>query len=129
MPLETQISVFMKNRVGALNELCTALSEAHINIRGLATVDDVDWAIVGLIVDDLPKTREVLTRLDLRYGESQVLTVPMDNKPGEIARITKPLSENNISILHTYMTAEGNRSLLVLMTTDNKRAEELLSQL
>ncbi|MFQ5636772.1 MAG: amino acid-binding protein [bacterium] len=127
MPLETQISVFLKNKVGNLNALCTALSAAHINIRALSTVDDVDWAIVGLIVDDIEKAREVLKNLDHKFGESVVLAVPMDNKPGEIARITKLLSDNNISIVHTYLTAEGARSLLVLMTTDNKKASELLA--
>lgn len=127
MPLETQLSVFLKNKVGSLNELCTALSEAHINIRAMSTVDDVDWGIVGLIVDEIAKTKEILQKLELRFGESMVLTVAMDNKPGEIARITKKLSENNISIVHTFLTAEGQRSLLVLMTTDNKRANQVLA--
>jgi len=46
MALETQLSVFVENRVGMLNELCTAISEANINIRGLSTVVEADWAIV-----------------------------------------------------------------------------------
>nr|NIT13946.1 ACT domain-containing protein [Candidatus Dadabacteria bacterium] len=33
MAIETQLSVFVKNRVGMLNELCTEISEANINIR------------------------------------------------------------------------------------------------
>jgi len=126
MPLETQISVFVKNKVGTLNKLCTALSEAHINIKALSTVDDVDWAIVGLIVDDIEKAKTELQKLGLNCGESQVLTVSMDNKPGKIAKITKKLTDNNISILHAFLTAEGKRSLLVLMTTDNKKAAQIL---
>ncbi|MCG8605295.1 ACT domain-containing protein [bacterium] len=124
---ETQISVFLKSRVGSLNELCTALSSADINIRSLTTVDDVDWGIVGLIVDDVEKTRGVLRNQGLKFGESNILTTSLENKPGEVARITKTLSDNNISIVHTNLTATGQRSLLVLMTTDNKRACELLS--
>jgi hypothetical protein len=106
--------------------LCTALSSAHVNIRSLSTVDDVDWGIVGLIVDDVEKTRGILRSHGLKFGESNVLTLSLDNKPGEVARITKTLSDNNISIVHTNLTAEGQRSLLVLMTTDNDRACKLL---
>ena len=126
MALETQISVFVKNRVGMLNELCTALSEANINIRGLSTVVEADWAIVGLIVDDVNKTKEVLHKQNLKFGESTVLTVPMDNIPGQIARITEKLSGQHINIVHASLTAEGERCLLVLMTTDNKKANEIL---
>ena len=126
MALETQISVFVKNRVGMLNELCTALSEANINIRGLSTVVEADWAIVGLIVDDADKTKEVLRNQNLNSGETTVLTIPMDNKPGQIAKVTKKLSEQNINIVHASLTAEGQRCLLILMTTDNKKANEIL---
>ena len=126
MALETQFSIFLENDVGMLNELCTAISEANINIRGITTVVEADWAIVGLIVDDTNKTKEVLHKQDLKFGESTVLTVAMDNKPGQVAEITKKLSEQHINILDASLTAEGERCLLILMTTDNKKANEIL---
>ena len=126
MALETQFSVFVKNRVGMLNELCTAISEANINIRGLSTVVEAESAIVGLIVDDGNKTKEVLHKQNLKFGESTVLTVQMDNKPGQIAKVTKKLSEQHIDIVNATLTAEGEHCLLVLMTTDNKKANEIL---
>lgn len=126
MRMETQLSVFVKNKVGSLNELCTVLSEANINIRALSTVEDVDWSIVGLIVDEIDKAKGILQSQGLKFGESSVLTQSLENKPGELARITKKLSDNNISIVHTYLTAEGRRSCLVLMTTDNKKACKVL---
>lgn len=126
MSLETHISVFVKNKIGALNELCSTLSEANVNIRALSTADEVDWAIVGLIVDDLTRTREILKQQNYNFGESKVLTLMMENKPGQLARITKKLSEQNINIVYAAMTAVGQRSLLVLMTTDNKKADEIL---
>lgn len=126
MALETQLSVFVKNRIGMLSELCSAISEANINIRGLSTVVESDSAIVGLIVDDVDKAKEVLHEQDLKFGESTVLTVSMDNIPGQIARITKKLSERHIDIVNATLTAEGEHCLLVLMTTDNKKANEIL---
>jgi len=126
MALETQFSVIVKNRVGMLSELCTAISEANINIRGLSTVVEAESAIVGLIVDDANKTKEVLHQKNLKFGESTVLTVQMDNKPGQISKVTKKLSEQHIDIVNAALTAEGEHCLLVLMTTDNKKANEIL---
>ena len=126
MALETQFSVFVKNRVGMLSELCTAISDANINIRGLSTVVEAESAIVGLIVDDANKTKEVLRQNNLKFGESNVLTVQMDNKPGQISKVTKKLSEQHIDIVNAALTAEGEHCLLVLMTTDNKKANEIL---
>jgi len=126
MALETQLSVYVKNRIGMLSELCSAISEANINIRGLSTVVEADSAIVGLIVDDVDKAKEVLQEQDLKFGETTVLTVQMDNTPGQIARITKQLSEQHIDIVNATLTAEGKHCLLVLMTTDNKKANEIL---
>ncbi len=126
MALETQFSVFVKNKVGMLSELCTAISEANINIRGLSTVVEAESAIVGLIVDDANKTKEVLRQNNLKFGESNVLTVQMDNKPGQISKVTKKLSEQHIDIVNAALTAEGEHCLLVLMTTDNKKANEIL---
>jgi len=109
-----------------LNELCTALSEASINIRGLSTVVEAEWAIVGLIVDDTDKAKKVLHDQNLNFAESTILTVPMDNNPGQVARVTKKLSEQHINIVHASLTAEGEHCLLILMTTDNKKANEIL---
>ncbi len=126
MPLNTQISVYLKHRVGSLNELCTDLSDAGINIKALSTVDDIDWAVVELIVDDIERAKVVLGKLELRYAESLVLTIELENKPGALAEVIKPLSENNINIVHTFLTGVGRRSLLVLHTTDNKKADAII---
>ena len=63
MPLETQLSVFAQNKVGSLWELSTALAKANINIKALSIVDDQDWGIVKLIVDDPEKTKKIFHKL------------------------------------------------------------------
>lgn len=126
MALETQLSVFIKNQIGSLHELCMRLSQAGINIRAISTVDDVAYGIVGLIVDDFEKTKALLREMDLKFGESTVLTIELENKPGVLDAILQKLAAENVNIVHTYATAAGDRSLLVLLTTDNKKAEKVL---
>ncbi len=127
MPLEKQISIFVKNKVGSLSELCTGLAKDGVNVRAMYTVEDIDWGIVGLIPDNLEKAKETLQKLGYRFGENTVLTVERDNEPGMLAKIATQLTENNINIVQTFATAAGSRSLIVLLTTDDKKAEQVLS--
>ncbi|MFQ5652766.1 MAG: ACT domain-containing protein [bacterium] len=128
MPLEKQLSIFVKNKVGSLSQVSEALSQDNINIRAVYTVDDVDWGIIGLIPDDMGKAKKHLHELGYKVAETTVLTIELDNEPGALAKISKKLSEQNINIVQTFATAAGNRSLVVLLTTDDKKAEQILGQ-
>ncbi len=68
MTLEKQLSFFAQNKVGSLGELSTALAKANINIKALSIVDDQDWGIVKLIVDDPEKTKKIFHKLGLTYS-------------------------------------------------------------
>ncbi len=126
MALEKYISVFVKNKVGSLSELATALEEATVGIHAISSVDDVDWAIVGLIVDNPERAKEILAARGWNFGESSVLSIELPNRAGALAGVARKLAAHNINIVHTYATAAGELSRVVLMTTDNKKAEEIL---
>ncbi len=127
MPLEKQLSIFVKNKVGSLSELCEELADDRINIRAMYTVEDIDWGIVHLITDNLEKAKDALQKRGYKFGESTLLTVETDNEPGALAKIAKKLSNENINIIQTFATAAGKRSMIVLLTTDDKRAAQVLS--
>ena len=48
-----QISVFLENRPGTLNEMTKALADAQIDMRGLSLAETSEFGIVRLIVDDV----------------------------------------------------------------------------
>lgn len=126
MPIEKQLSVFVQNKVGSLGELCAALSQERINIRALSIVDDLEWGIVRLVVDDTEKAKAALQRLGLMFGESNVLTVEVENQAGVMGNLAQTLSQKKINIETAYATAAGDRSLIVLRTTDDRKAQQVL---
>lgn len=127
MAIEKQISVFVRNKVGSLGELCSELAKAQVNIKALSIIDDLEWGIVRIIVDQPDKTKDVLHQLGLMYGESQVLTVELENHPGALAELADTLAKKKINIEQAHATAIGEGSLLVLSTTDDKKANNLLT--
>jgi len=126
MPLEKQLSVFVQNKVGSLGELSVALAKANINIKALSIVDDLDWGIVRLIVDEPEKAKEILHKLGLMYGEGQVVTVMLENHPGALAELADKLGKKKINIEQAFLTTAGDVSLIVLSTTDDKKASSVL---
>lgn len=126
MPLEKQLSVFVQNKVGSLGELSIALAKANINIKALSIVDDLDWGIVRLIVDEPEKAKEILHKLGLMYGEGQVVTVMLENHSGALAELADKLGKKKINIEQAFATSSGDVSLIVLSTTDDKKASSVL---
>ena len=46
-----QLSVFVDNRPGSLMDVTSKLTEAHINIRAVASSDTPEFAILRLVKD------------------------------------------------------------------------------
>ncbi|RMF60507.1 MAG: ACT domain-containing protein [Calditrichaeota bacterium] len=126
MAIEKQFSVFVQNKVGSLGELCTLFAKEQINIKAISIIDDLEWGIVKLVVDNPDKARDALHSLGLMYGESQVLTVEVGNRPGALADLASRLASKKINIEQAFATASGDGSLLILSTTDDKKANSLL---
>lgn len=127
MAIQKQLSVFVENKVGSIYELCTALSEASVNIIGILVSDDLDWGVVRLVVDDVAKAKQMLNDSGYVYGESDVIMVHLDNHPGAIASVAEKLSKAKIAIEYSYATGEGDKALVIIATTNNKKADKVLS--
>ena len=126
MPLDKQFSVFVPNKVGSLAQLSRALAKANINIKALSIVDDLDWGIVRLVGDEPEKAKEIFNELGLMYGEGQVVTVQLGNHPGALADLADKLGKKKINIEQAFCTAAGEGSLIVLSTTDDKKASSVV---
>lgn len=126
MPLEKQFSVFVKNKVGSLGQLCRALAKEKVNIKAVSILDDLGWGIVRVIVDDVEKAQVILQELGFMYGESQVLTACVENHPGALCRLAELLWQEEINVEQAFVTAKGKEAIVVLSTTNDKMAAKVL---
>ncbi|MHC4481514.1 MAG: ACT domain-containing protein, partial [Planctomycetota bacterium] len=51
MRQDMQLAVFLENRPGTLAKMCQALAQEGINLLALTVSDNVDHAVVRLVVD------------------------------------------------------------------------------
>jgi hypothetical protein len=101
-----QISVFMENRAGRLEEITGILAKAGINIRALSLADTSDFGILRLIVNDPGKAADILKQNAFTVRENDVIATEVDDKPGGLHDILSLFSKAGISIEYMYAFLE-----------------------
>lgn len=122
-----QYSVFMPNKPGALARLAQAFSDSGINIIGITSEVRDDSALVRIALAGESEHSGVLSKAGYASVEGRLLSVEVDDRPGQLADITKRLGSGGVNITTVYGTAIGDgRSRLLFAVDDTDRAVELL---
>ncbi|MDQ7031309.1 MAG: ACT domain-containing protein [Desulfonauticus sp.] len=125
-----QISVFLENRAGRLEEVTKILAEASINIRALSLADTSDFGILRLIVTDIEKAQQVLKDKGFTVGKTNVVAVEVTDKPGGLHNILSILSQNNINVeyMYAFVQQSGNNAVLIFRFDKTDDAIEVLNK-
>ena len=124
-----QYSVFLPNKPGALNGLVKLFADQNINIVGIASEVSADSGVVRITVEEDKRIGYVLTQAGFTTVETPMISIKLVDKPGELFRLTKILSNYGINITTVYGTALGGSAARVLISvTDAKKAQEALEK-
>ncbi len=124
----TQFSVFLVNKPGVLAQVCREMARAKVNIMALAMMDAVEHGVLRVIVEDAGQARPVLQKLNVPMTETEVLVVPMSNRPGALADVCERLGTAHIRISYMYCTTSTPRSkaLGIFKVPDIKKAIKII---
>jgi len=130
MYVTTQFSIFMVNKPGVLAQVLGEFARAKINITAMTMTDSVEHGVMRVVFAAPKKAKEVLSKLNLHYNETEVLCVNLNNKAGALALVAEKLAKNHINITYAYCTAgaKGGRTTGVLKVADVKKAMRVLQQ-
>lgn len=123
-----QLSVYLENRVGALEELCNIIEKKSINLMAVCAIDTVEEAVLRIVPEDHEKTREALNALSMHVIETEVLAVELPNVPGATGKVASILAKTGINIDYIYASAhpEMSKAILILRTHRIDEAERSL---
>lgn len=123
--MEREFSVRLANKPGELARLTEALSKDGVNIRTISTEPKAE--VVRLVTADPEKTKQTLSRAKMEFSERNLLVAKLDDRPGELARITRTLAKEGINIDAAYMLGmDGKRVQVALAVSDENKARNLL---
>ncbi len=115
-----EIVVSTDDRQGILAEIGEILGRSGVNIETLAATSHHDRAIVHLVVDDGEDAAAVLASNGFEVeGAREVMSVTLDDRPGELGRYCRKLAEAGVSISSAYVAKRGGGETEVIMAVDN----------
>lgn len=114
-----QYSIFLPNRPGALARLAKLFGDAAINIIGIESEVRDDSGMVRVAVDVEADHSAVLSKAGFASVESRLLSIELEDKPGQLAMVTRILAENGVNITNVYGTSLGNRVSRLLFAVEN----------
>jgi hypothetical protein len=110
-----QISIFLENKPGSLENVTGILKDANINIRTLSLADTTDFGILRLIVNDVNTSIKVLKENGLRVSRTTVVAVEVPDRPGGLHSILEVLSKNgvNVEYLYAFVEKSGQNAVII----------------
>jgi hypothetical protein len=128
MRIEKQFSIFMVNKPGVLAKVLNEFAVEKINLMAISMMDSVEHGVMRIVGGGVEKIRELLSRLNLQFSETDVLCVTLGNKAGALAAVTQKLAAAHINISYAYCTAGayGGKTTGVLKVADVAKAMHVL---
>lgn len=124
-----QFEISVQNRVGALADITETLAKAKVNIRAIATeLKDAGLGVVKIITDDEHNTRKALAVNEFEFEEYDVIPLKLMDRPGEIAKLSRGLSNLGVDIESIFITDKENGiTEIALKVSDLAKARKLLN--
>jgi hypothetical protein len=119
-----QITLFLENRPGIFADLCAHLSDRHVNIRAITTIESTDNGLVRMVVDDPDAAKQILAAAEVSFDTCDCLAVEMPNHPGGFEGLARILSLAGININYIYASGVPGADFAVgiLGVSDLERA-------
>ncbi|HPE75767.1 MAG TPA: acetolactate synthase [Draconibacterium sp.] len=122
-----QVSVFLENKSGRLNEVTQILSDAGLNMSAFTIADTSDFGILRLIVSDPEKAKFLLKQNNFAVQITDVILVKSPNRPGGLAKMLNILNAENVFIEYMYAFSNSEETaVIVLRPTDLQKCMDIL---
>src|SRR5947209_2753288 len=91
-------TIHTTHRPGELARVADALSKTGVNIKSVSGMTFGNQAVLRIIADDVEAARTALQQGNIRFEESELATVLLENKAGELGDMASKLSNAGINL-------------------------------
>jgi len=124
-----QITVFLENKPGRMEEVTGCLAAEDINLHALSIADTTDFGILRMIVSDPEKAVHVLKENSFMVKTTDVIAFATGHSPGSLHKILQELKKLDISIEYMYAFTSRHKdhdAIVILSLSDQNAAIEKL---
>lgn len=122
-------AVQLSNKPGDLARVAEALARRGVNIKALAALSMDGMAIAHILPDDIVVARSAFEAAHIRFTESEVHIVLLENKAGVVANLTSRLGEAGINLQALYVTGVADDLVELAIVSDNpKKTKKIVEE-
>lgn len=127
MAVIKQLRIAMKNRPGALAELCSELAKRAVNISAIQA-NEAAPDTIRMVATPLDVAKKVCDNMNLEFREETAIAAHLADRPGSLGRLTRKLAEKGINIEYVYgsIGKSAERALVVIGVADVDAAARIL---
>ena len=123
-----QLSVFLENREGRLDEVLKTLGANGVNIVALSLADTADYGMLRMIVSDPKKGKAVLKEAGITSMLTDVVALRVPHATGSLSKAMHEIVQAGINVEYMYAFANGEDASAVLKSDDPEKVVEVLKE-
>jgi len=118
-----QLIMETPDEVGMMAKVCSAISDAGVNIRAISAYVKEGKGQFMLLTDDNSKAEQALKSAGFAVSQEEAVAVELENEIGAAKRMAKKLADAGVNLKKCYgSTGNGTMALLVFNSSDNEKA-------
>ena len=122
-----QLTVFIENRAGRLEQVTQVLKENDINIVSVSLADTSDYGLLRLILSNPDKAVKVLKDNGFSAMITDVIAVKLTQHVGKLGELLAIFSDVGVNVEYMYgLTSGDENASIVVKTSDQKKALEAI---
>lgn len=123
-----QLSVFIENREGRLEQVTEVLKQEDINIVSLSLADTSEYGMLRMIVSDPDKGKAVLKENGFSAMLTDVIAVRLPHEVGMLQQLLKVLYSADLNIEYMYALATGKDNASMVVKVSDAQAALMVLQ-
>ena len=121
-----QVSVFLENREGRLDEVLKVLADNDVNIVALSLADTSDYGMLRMIVSDPNKGRAALKEEGITAMLTDVVALRVPHATGSLSKAMHQIVDGEVNVEYMYAFANGSDAAAVVKSDDPARVIDIL---
>ena len=107
-----QLSVFLENREGRLDQVLECLKNNHVNIISLSLADTSDYGMLRMIVSSPEEAKAALKEAGFSANLTPVIGMKLGHKAGSLQRAPSVICKEGINIEYMYALATSGEDAI-----------------
>ncbi len=123
-----QLSVFLENTEGRLDQVLKILAQGGIDILSASLADTMEYGVLRLITKDPDNAKQILKDAGFAARIDEVIAVVVPDAVGSLAKVVSMIHEAGVNISYIYgLSLDGEGAPIAIKTNDNAKVEALLN--